>query len=153
MKDTDKGFKDIEKLLKQLIKAQLKVGVLSDAGVNSETGEYIADYARINEYGAVTKDGVVIPERSYMRTTADEQKENWSDSMSKAFYAIIKDEGKNLDYHLSRVGEQVRNDIVLKISSNIAPKNAQSTIDKKGSDRTLVDTGILKQSIKYEIIK
>ena len=148
MKDTDKGFKNINKLLKELNKVKLKVGVLSDAGVNSKTREYIADYAYYNEYGSVD-----IPVRSFMASTADEQKENWSNSMSKAYDEIIKDEGKGLDYHLSRIGEQVRADIVLKISSNIAPKNAQSTIDKKKSDRTLVDTGILKQSIKYEIIK
>lgn len=158
MKDIDKGLKNIKKLLKELNKATLKVGVLSDAGTNPETGEYIADYARANEYGAITKDGVVIPKRSYIASTADEQKENWSESMSKAFDAIIKDEGKNLDYHLSRVGEQIRNDIVLKISSNIAPENAYSTVMRKtkgkgGKTTTLIDTGTLRQSIKYEIIK
>ncbi|MGI4775350.1 MAG: hypothetical protein ACRYE9_00185 [Janthinobacterium lividum] len=146
MKDIDKGFEKIGKLLKQLNKISLKAGVLSESDSKPKGGESIAEYAYYNEVGTDR-----IPARPFMSLTADEQKDNWSNLMTKSFDKMLVSGGKDLEVELGRVGERMINDIKETISSNISPVNAPSTIKRKKSSKTLIDTGLLRQSIKWQI--
>ena len=53
--------------------------------------------------------------------------------------------------HFLAAGMELRDAIVLKILSNIPPENAPSTIKAKKSSHTLIDTGILLNSIDLEV--
>lgn len=148
IKDKDSGLISIGKMLKNLKKMNLNVGVFSDA-VNTEekTHTYVADYAIANEYGRGH-----IPERSFIRSTVNERQEEWSKLMSNVLLEAI--EGKqNLDNGIYKVGAIARSDIIAKIDSNINPPNAPSTIKKKGArkNKTLIDHGVLRSSIDARI--
>ena len=144
MKDIDKGFKETIKKWKALESKTLQVGILKDAGTN-KTGAFIADYACANEFG--TKD---IPARSFIGSTCDEQSKKWDAMIDK----MIDDPSYNEERLIGLLGEQIVADIKETITyRNILPKLSEQTIKrKKGSTKTLIDTGIMRNSIKFEIV-
>lgn len=153
MKDIDKGFKEAIKKLQALKGKTLQVGILSDAGVNEKTGTLIADYASINEFGGYTEDGVKIPERSFIRSTCDEQFQKWDAMVDQ----MKLDPSYSVERLLGMVGAQMVGDIQEKIGSNVSPENAPLTIyiktkGKMTKTTTLIDTGVMRKSIKYKIV-
>ena len=131
--DIDKGYEKIIENLQKLAKVELKVGIIDPA---------IAGYAMKNEFG----DGV--PERSFMRSTVRD-KDGWWQAIEKACDLVLQ--GEDVRQAVGLVGEIAVNDIKLKISDNVPPPNAPSTIKKKGSSRTLIDSGAMRQSVTYEV--
>lgn len=153
MKDIDRGYKDVIKKLQMLQSKTLQVGILSDAGVNEKTGTLIAEYASINEIGGYTEEGAEIPARSFIGSTCDEQFKKWDMQADKMTY----DPSYSVEQLLGTLGAQMVGDIQEKISSNVTPKNAQSTIDRKtrgkgGKTTTLIDTTVMRNAIKYKIV-
>lgn len=148
VRDTDKGMASISKLLQKLKRTTLKVGVFSDAkNTENKTTRFVADYAIANEFG--TKN---IPERSFLRSTSDKQRNKWSKTMDNAATKVIATQGTNFDRELYKVGAIVRSDIIKKINSNISPINAESTKKhKKGKNKTLIEHGVLRSSIEARI--
>jgi hypothetical protein len=148
VRDTDKGMHSIHKMLKDLKKMSLSVGVFSEA-VNTEEKPttYVADYAIANEYGIGH-----IPERSFLRSTVNEKQDEWSNLLSNLFKDAAQGK-KNAEKELYEIGGIVRKDIIAKIDSNINPPNAPSTRAKKGKrkNKTLIDHGFLKRSIEARI--
>jgi len=103
----------------------------------------VAEYGAYNEFGTAH-----IPERSFMRSTFDENSASISRDLSNRYNQVLS--GSLSVYNaLNMVGMKHSQQIVAKINSNIQPKNADSTIAAKGSSRTLIDTGRLKQSITH----
>jgi hypothetical protein len=147
MKDIDKG---IFNSLRKLKNISLEVGVFADAKNTDDTpASYIADYALANEFGTNN-----IPARSFIRSTTDEQSHKWQKAMDDALSSLIEGRDANLDNKLYEVGQIVRGDIIQKIDSNISPVNALSTQKKKlkqGKNKTLIDTGALRQSIEARL--
>jgi hypothetical protein len=144
MKDIDKGYKDAIKKLKALKGKTVQVGILKDAGTNKD-GTFIADYASANEFG--TKD---IPARSFIGSTCDEQSKKWDAKIDK----MINDPSYNAQELVGKLGAQIVGDIQDTITyRDILPKLSEQTIKrKKGSTKTLIDTGIMRSSIKFEIV-
>lgn len=148
IRDLDRGMSNIGKLVKQMQTTKIKVGIFSDAtNSNDSSTEYVADYAIANEYGSGD-----IPERSFLRSTIDEEGERWTKDLADAFMEIAKN-GVVKEKELYKIGEQVRSDIVAKIDSDISPENAPSTKKKKGptKTKTLIDTGALRSSVEARI--
>jgi len=146
LKDIDLGYKKALKKLISLKGTTIQAGILKDAGTN-EDGEYIADYANANEYG------LGVQERSFMRSTYDEQEAKWNKDADKIVEYIIKDPDVNVDNLIAILGEKMVGDIKEKIASNIPPPNSDATIKRKKSSRTLIDSGVMRNSIEYEIKK
>lgn len=140
--DKDLGWKDLKKRLKEFKKSTIKVGIQSNAGMNK--GARIVDYAAANEFGIYGH----IPERSFIRSTADKKK-NWVSEIDKAYYSII-DKGAGAIAAIARVGIIARDDIKQTITDGVSPENSEFTIKKKGSSHTLIDTGRLRNSIQYK---
>lgn len=68
-------------------------------------------------------------------------------------YGLVVD-GKTTVYRaLMRVGQEHADDIKAKIRSNISPANAASTIARKKSSKTLIDTGAMLQSVTATVKK
>ena len=57
----------------------------------------------------------------------------------------------SLDKIADFLGMELENRIRLKILSNIPPPNAPSTIEKKGSSHTLIDSGIMLGSVSHQV--
>lgn len=143
--DRDFGLKKIMRELQNAKNVFVTVGV--HEGERNSEGLNIAEYGAYNEFGTSK-----IPERSFMRSTFDEKQEKIKSDFDSQFARLI--EGKNNLYRsLAYVGERHQQDIQSKIKSGVDPANAQSTIDRKGSSKTLIDTGALVQSIRYVVHK
>jgi hypothetical protein len=146
IKDTDKGFLAIKKALLSLKNKEIKVGIHPEAGKNAKTGTLIVDYATANEYGTSK-----IPERSFMRSTVDEKQQEWNKALDRIVGSITEGDISNIEQKISFVAEQMVNDIKEKIDSNVPPPLSEATKKRKGSSRTLIDTGIMRASITYKV--
>ena len=109
--------------------------------------------------GVTKPHAIKIPERSYLRSSFDEEKPKMVKAIDKAKIDVVT--GKvNKEKFLDRLGFGFSRKVVEKInkSKTWAVKNADSTIKKKSTssgvgDQPLVDTGRLRQSITYRISK
>jgi hypothetical protein len=140
--DIDKGLKKLVANLKKLEKTELQVGIF-----DSE----IAECAAYNEYGTTSKLGNKhIPARPFMAMSFNE-KDGWKKEIDDTIDAISW--GEDTMRIIAMLGEIAVNDIKLKISDNIPPPNAESTKKQKGSDRTLIDTGAMRNAVTYKIVR
>ncbi len=146
MKDRDLGFKEILRQFKSLKKKRVQAGILRDAG-KGEEGDYIADYACYNEYGTST-----IPARPFMSTTFDEKYEVWNKYVGGVVQSLLRGENIDLERSMLLLGERMVCDIKEKIASNVLPPLAASTRARKKSSKTLIDTGIMRNSINFEVL-
>jgi hypothetical protein len=126
------------------------VGFLRSSGEHkgdSKEPTTVAQVAAWNEFGTSR-----IPERSFMRSTLAEH--------SKEIKRLIKKvTGASVDGSMTKakaigiVCQKIADGIVAKITSNIPPPNAPETIDRKKSSSTLIDTGQLRNSVDWEVVK
>ena len=84
--DNRDKFDKIIRDLKSLEKLEGKVGIFNDSG-STFKGERILDYATIQEFGNKEQGGDV-PERSFIRSTADENN-HWTDDIENAAVDVI----------------------------------------------------------------
>jgi len=118
--------------------------------------------AAVNEFGAP---GANIPERSFMRSTADEQR-SATERIKAAELDKIWAGRSDVSTSLKRLGEFMQAKIQRKIASGVPPVNAPATLLRKrrkgkwnrgkatfaGTIKTLIDTGALRQAIRYEMV-
>lgn len=101
----------------------------------------------VNEFGSEVNH---IPERSFLRSTLNENKDEYVKMLGTALNMYLNSNMK-LEDALGIVGLKLENDIKDKIRDLDTPPNAPETIARKKSDSPLVDTGLLMSSIMYEI--
>lgn len=109
-------------------------------------GFEIAENALVQEYGTIEHGGFIPPRPFLSNAMKNERK--WETILHAEL-----DKGRSLSQALARVGEEMRNDIIRSIDSNLPPPNAQSTVERKGSSHTLIDTGMMKRATSYEVEK
>lgn len=122
----------------------MTVGIHSDAGAGPD-GVTNAAKGAWNEFG--TQD---IPERSFLRSTINEQRKKYVDNMGKIAKSSIQ--GKYTpEAGMGRLGRQAEQDIKAKIVAIKTPANAESTkAQKKGADNPLIDNGDMLNSVRWK---
>ncbi|TQR21861.1 hypothetical protein FG384_02315 [Psychrobacillus vulpis] len=150
MRITDRN--NIPKLittLRDLKKYSVEVGVFGD------DDSFYAMIASVHEFGVTIQKesgSIVIPERSFMRTTFDEKEVEWIQFAEKQLKNVI-------DFKIAprtlyeRLGALMVGDIQEKITDLDAPPNATSTIQKKGSSNPLIDSGGLRKRITFRVVE
>lgn len=93
---------------------------------------------------------VVIPERSFVRSTFDENLNQWTEICWHKVEDIISGDG-TADQLANALGRQMQKDIRSKIKRIKTPRNSPITIANKGADNPLIDTGKLVEAVKYHI--
>lgn len=145
-KEKDLGYFAIMRELDELEGTEVFVGIQDD-GTASEDGTTVAEYGTYNEFG--TRDGHV-PERSFLRSTFDNTVGKIQSTKQKIAGLVI--DGKlTAARGAALLGEMHQGDIKRAIGAGIPPPNAPSTIRRKGSSKTLIDDGILRGAIRYEV--
>lgn len=146
-KDIDHGYRDMRARLDLMANSYTKVGV--QAGSREIDGVTdLVTVAAANEFGTDR-----IPERSFMRATFDEDKEQLATIKAAEAKAILAGT-KTVEQSLALIGLYHVGRIQAKIHSHPPPPNAPATIARKGSSGTLIDSGQLVQSISHvEIIQ
>lgn len=149
--DTDKGMKSILKELSEFKKSAVKVGVLEGSGSND--GVPIVEYATYNENGVAGKNGKwKIPPRPFIKGWVNNKKEKILRTIEK-LYSSVASGNMSSEQALKKLGEFGQDGIKSYIRSGDFTPNAPSTIKQKGSSRPLIDTGTLRNSIRYEVVK
>lgn len=135
--------KEIDKKLNNLISSsnkRLEVGFFESA--KYENGEYVANVAKIQEYGTLK-----IPARPFFRNAIAKNGAKWLTFMKNQFTS-----NQNLDLSLNQAGELARGDIVASIMQTNNPPNAETTIKAKGSSKPLIDTGFMRASVTFKVV-
>ncbi len=139
------GIRALKQRMGSLGAYQVMVGV--PAGKTEEDGTSLALVAAVNEFGS--QDGHV-PERSFLRAGIRENLAEFKRMNEVTLKALAN--GRTTEGHaLGLLGELAKSKVQDKIGRGPFTPNAPSTIAKKKSEKPLVDSGNLRQSITYEI--
>jgi hypothetical protein len=122
--------------------ATLRVGFLE--GATYPDGKPVAMIAAIQEYGAPARH---IPPRPFFRNMVAANSKGWAKLVAVAL--------KNRDYDaasaLELAGEVIRGELQQAIRDFSGVPLAPATVAKKGSDKQLIDTGHMLNSVDYEV--
>lgn len=155
VKDTDLGLNRIIVTLKEeLSDVVIKVGVQAKdktvkrgkGGSIRNTDQPLAAIAAIHEFGLGG-----MPQRSFLRSAFDENKPMINKMGDHIVNSAIK--GISTETALDQLGNVVQGMVQKKIVDGPFVPNSPATIKRKKSSRPLIDTGHLRQSIRYVIEK
>jgi hypothetical protein len=153
--DKDMGLKNILKEMEKLKSMCVKVGVTEDiAGKTVDGGPPLIKIAEWNERGVMNKDNTAwfIPPRPFVRGWADVKRELITKTEEKLGKLVTS--GKlDANTAIRRLGEYGQSGVKSYIRNGDFTPNADSTVAKKGSSKPLIDTGTLRNSIRYQIIE
>ncbi len=140
VRDRDLGYSALVKTLRELSGIEgpdVLVGVRA-----ASAGADQVIIAASNEFGTNTS-----PERSYLRSTVEENRNRYLDELEQAVIDLISGFSTRGRIRLKRLGLRAVEDVQRKIVDLKVPPNAPSTIAAKGSTNPLIDTGRMRQSI------
>lgn len=145
------GKQQVEQALKALAKklegaTRVLVGVPEGAGAY-EDGLTIATIAAVNNFG--TADGK-IPVRPFLEPAIIKGAPQYQRLAEVMIPKVLSGE-MTMQTLLEQMGNLAEGHVKQEITDLDTPPNAQSTIDRKGSSSPLIDTGALRQSIRYVI--
>ena len=162
----DNNIPKIIEQLEALKSKRVEVGIFS-----SEQDSELMMVANVNEYGVEIEvtdamrgylgsqglhlradtDVITIPERSFVRSTYDEQKDDMLDKAERLFKQVLKLE---IDAHTfyEKLGRDIQSRIQRKMRDIRNPANHPFTAERKGSSNPLIDNGRLRQSITWRVV-
>lgn len=131
----------LERITEKLGKArEVRVGFLENA--TYPDGTSVASIAAIQNFGATD-----IPARPFFSAMIASKSPDWGERFAKVLRLCDYD----TDMALARMGEGIAGQLRTSITETNAPPLAQSTIDRKGFDKPLVDTGHMLASVDKEV--
>jgi hypothetical protein len=182
IQDKDLGMSEIMYNIAALSKMAVKAGIVESEGKKNEkkrvrvTGKSgkplkkkkvvestetptIAQVAAWNEYGVmgppVSENGDgkwFIPPRPFIRGWTDNKAENIKATQEKIVKKVT--EGKwTADDAVMRLGEFAQDGIKSYIRTGAFKQNADRTKKQKKSSKPLIDTGTMRNSVRYEVVK
>jgi len=95
---------------------------------------------------------VEIPERSFLRSTYDENENDIGKNIEKLIPKVISLE-MTPETLMNRVGAWIVSRIKRKIIEIKNPSNSSATKENKGSSNPLVDTGRMRRSITWRVVR
>lgn len=134
----------IDAYIEELCSHEVEVGYHSD-GASYDDGASVLDVAAWNEYGTEN-----APARPFMRQTLEDYEDQIISRGQSQFKKGLNGD-KNAQTTFNAMGTYVKGCIQKEIRDGEFEPNAPSTIAKKGSDKPLIDTGRMRQSVTYVI--
>jgi len=124
--------------------ATLRVGFLE--GATYPDGKPVAMIAAIQEFGAPRAN---IPPRPFFRNMIAKKSKEWPRAVADLLVQNDYDVARTLD----QAGFAIEGQLRQSIQQTNAPPLAQSTIDRKGHSKPLVDTGHMLNSVDHEVVR
>lgn len=163
-KDKDKGAKKILRELKSLRGSSIDAGYFTNVA-SGDPSVTIAEVATFNEFGTSRgaiagldfvgpilsdKVSIGIPPRPFMRPAFDKNIVKYT-KVTKEL--LLKIAGKKLGglRVLKTIGALMVSDIKQEITNVRTPPNAPATIEAKGFDNPLIETGTMKNRTDFRI--
>lgn len=123
------------------MEGSLEVGFLE--GATYPDGTPVAAVAFWNEFGTMT-----APARPFFRGMIAKESPKWPAKMAK-----LAQSGADGEKILALMGEDIDGALKQSINDFSDPPNAQSTIDRKGFNKPLIEKVIMVNSTGYRVIK
>ncbi|MEY0282148.1 hypothetical protein AB7W07_19665 [Providencia rettgeri] len=139
-------LKALEARIRAMGQKKVVIGVPASTNADRKDELSNATIAAAHEFGVLGH----IPERSFLRSTLNENKDNASRLLAKELKADIE-LGEFSDRPFAIVGEKLAGEVKRKIQAGINPPLDPKTVKRKKSSKPLIDTGNLLQSITYEV--
>jgi hypothetical protein len=147
-KDVDNGYRQLVKTVFGFAKPVVTIGIHEKEGSTTyPNGKTLLDIASINEFGS---DDGHVPMRSFVRAWFDNAEPELRKEIASLMEGVL-DGTFTKDQILDAIGLSAVGKMQANISQGVPPPNAPSTIQKKGSSTPLIDTGLLRSSITYEV--
>lgn len=128
-------------IAKQVSKAAVvRVGFLE--GATAPNGDSIPLRAALNEFGTSK-----MPPRPFFRNMIAAKQGEWPSAVAGLLKANDYDAAKTLDI----TGEAIASQLQESIQQLTSPPLAQSTIDKKGFDKPLIEHGDMINAVSHEV--
>lgn len=148
----DMGLADLRRDLADLRALKISAGVQGakgDAQHPGADGLTVAELAAIHEYGSA--DGL-IPPRPFLRHTAEKNRAKFREALRLGVSDVIDRRATPLQA-FAKVGALMSAAIVASIdrANDWATPNAPATIRRKGHDRVLRDSGVLRSSQTWQV--
>ena len=151
------------KMLEELSTTHLEIGIFGDTGLGAssymdESGNTVEllIIATVHEFGTTIKlkngGKIVIPERSYLRSTFDNEKSKIVDKCDKLLESVINLK-LPVEVFFQTIGEYIVGLVQGTLTDLKDPGLSDPTIKAKGSSNPLIDTGRLRQSITYKVVR
>ena len=132
-------------------RSQQQYRSIRKSGKFNKGGRFVSkDKSNFASWATIGAHAVNIPERSFMRSSFDENIGRIQADMDQQAGMVMTGR-KDIRSALATVGEKHQIRIKAKIRSNIQPKNSDETIKRKKSSRTLIDTGAMLNSVHYVV--
>lgn len=147
VRDIDRGWKNIRKLA--TLGPVVDVGFLGVKGsaLHRQSRQSIAQIASYHEYG--TKH---IPKRSMIFKWVEQRKKQIVDA-SVLIAGQIVEKRISARQGIGKLGAFAQGDIQARMSEGIPPPLSEVTIKRKGSSTPLIDTGQMRASVSYRVIR
>lgn len=123
----------------------VKIGFPS--GASEKDGTPSALVGAVHEFGSESRG---IPERSFLRSTMQEQMNKYIEMNKRTLQRVVNG-AMRMRLALELLGQVASGDVKKKIRSGPFTPLSQGTIDRKGSDRPLIDTGDMLKNVTYEL--
>jgi hypothetical protein len=120
----------------------LRVGFLE--GATDADGTSVPMKAAILDFGAPSRN---IPPRPFFRNMVAEKSDSWGEAMELNLVQTNFD----VDVTLNRMGEGIKGQLQQSIQETNTPPLAESTIERKGFDKPLIDKGNMINSVDFEV--
>ena len=146
-KTVDKWTKEgkaFKKALQELGGLEVRVGY--QEGATYPDGTPVIQVALWNELGTVN-----APARPFIRGTVDNNEEKFQKQMESSVKKLAN--GTTAEKVLNELGVFAKDLLQQEIKNGEFVPNAPSTIARKGSEKPLIDSGLLRQSANYVIKK
>lgn len=148
------AFTALRAKLRGVGKMRVRVGVLESGAANTMHADGVttmAELMAIHEFGAPRAN---IPARAPLRTTFGEAEgfQELTGFLFRIARAILADKLEPVTA-LSRLGAWAVGKVQARIVMGLPPPLRPATVAAKGSSAPLIDTGQLKASITWELVK
>ena len=143
-----KAFDNLKVATNAVGDRSLKIGIFESARYGKERNYApVAAIAATHEFGFPAKK---IPPRPFFRPTVSEKKGEWSDLFEAGAKAVFAGK-ETTESVLEKIGLVAAGQVRAKIEKINSPKLSQTTIDKKGSEKPLIQDGIMQASIIHKV--
>jgi hypothetical protein len=148
------GIAKLQKTLDNLSKLEMTAGIHKGAGMHSEAGVLKAGLLAMHEFS----DGEHYPRRPIGQITFDKHSEEWSDKATKAIgRALVHSKNEKVVTQaefkkaLASTANDMRKDMKRSFGRPPLEGNAPATVEMKGFNTPMIETGELKNSITSKV--
>ena len=130
----------------KIVKVGFPVGTEA-VTVSYPNGTRVVDVAVGNEYGADN-----VPARPFVALSSGDITNQCAPILEQSAAALNNNNTQQYDQLLDAAGSVAAGIVKQQITDLRSPPNAQSTIERKGSSNPLIDTGLMRQTVTYNVV-